>query len=131
MFSRFEHEQRVAKSRKCSRTPADARIDRLSAVKPLLYPPIDTGTSGDSRTQSLVVMPTTQSLDPTSTNPKPIMPLWKAWWLAARPKTLPAAIAPVIAGSAVAIHEHGFFLPAAVAALITALAAANRGQLRQ
>lgn len=49
------------------------------------------------------------------------MPLWKAWWLAARPKTLPAAIAPVIAGSAVAWHEHGFYLPAAFAALITAL----------
>jgi 1,4-dihydroxy-2-naphthoate octaprenyltransferase len=49
------------------------------------------------------------------------MPTWKVWWLAARPKTLPAAIAPVIAGSAVAIHERGFHLPAAVAALITAL----------
>lgn len=49
------------------------------------------------------------------------MPLWKAWWLAARPKTLPAAIAPVIAGSAVAWHEGGFHLPAALAALVTAL----------
>lgn len=66
-------------------------------------------------------MPTTQSLEPTSMNPKPAMPLWKAWWLAARPKTLPAAVAPVIAGSAVAAHEHGFSLPAAIAALITAL----------
>jgi 1,4-dihydroxy-2-naphthoate octaprenyltransferase len=66
-------------------------------------------------------MPTTQSLEPTSLNPKSGMPIWKAWWLAARPKTLPAAIAPVIAGSAVAIHERGFFLPAAIAALITAL----------
>ncbi len=67
------------------------------------------------------MMPTIQSLEPTSLNPKPGMPSWKAWWLAARPKTLPAAIAPVIAGSAVAVHEHGFFLPAAIAALITAL----------
>jgi len=66
-------------------------------------------------------MPTTQSLEPTTLNPKQDMPIWKAWWLAARPKTLPAAIAPVIAGSAVAIHERGFFLPAAIAALITAL----------
>ncbi len=66
-------------------------------------------------------MPKTQSLDPTSLNPKPSLPIWKAWWLAARPKTLPAAIAPVVAGSAVAVHEGGFFLPAAVAALITAL----------
>jgi 1,4-dihydroxy-2-naphthoate octaprenyltransferase len=66
-------------------------------------------------------MPTIQSLEPRSLNSKPGMPIWKAWWLAARPKTLPAAIAPVIAGSAVAIHERGFFLPAAIAALITAL----------
>lgn len=66
-------------------------------------------------------MPTTQSLEPASMNSGSGMPSWKAWWLAARPKTLPAAIAPVIAGSAVAFHEHGFFLPAAVAALITAL----------
>lgn len=66
-------------------------------------------------------MPATQSIDPTSMNPGDATPTWKAWWLAARPKTLPAAIAPVIAGSAVAFHEHGFFLPAAVAALITAL----------
>src|SRR5215207_5078728 len=68
-----------------------------------------------------LLMPTTQSLEPTTLNPKQDMPIWKAWWLAARPKTLPAAIAPVIAGSAVAIHERGFFLPAAIAALITAL----------
>ncbi len=54
-------------------------------------------------------------------NATPVIPIWKAWWLAARPKTLPAAIAPVIAGSAVAYHEYGFHLPAAVAALITAL----------
>jgi 1,4-dihydroxy-2-naphthoate octaprenyltransferase len=66
-------------------------------------------------------MTTTRSLDPTAKPPKPSVPTWKAWWLAARPKTLPAAIAPVIAGSAVAVHEHGFHLPAAVAALITAL----------
>jgi 1,4-dihydroxy-2-naphthoate octaprenyltransferase len=66
-------------------------------------------------------MPTTQSLEPASMNPKPVIPVWKAWWLAARPKTLPAAIAPVIAGSAVAYHEHGLYLPAAIAALITAL----------
>jgi 1,4-dihydroxy-2-naphthoate octaprenyltransferase len=65
-------------------------------------------------------MPTTA---PTTAQmkPKPQIPIWKAWWLAARPKTLPAAIAPIVAGSAVAIHEHGFYLPAALAALITAL----------
>lgn len=60
---------------------------------------------------------------PTNRPPEspPNLPIWKAWWLAARPKTLPAAIAPVIAGSAVALHEGGFYLPAALAALITAL----------
>lgn len=59
----------------------------------------------------------TLDTEPTS----PTIPIWKAWWLAARPKTLPAAIAPVIAGSAVAVHEGGFHLLAAAAALITAL----------
>ena len=34
---------------------------------------------------------------------------------------MPTAIAPVIAGSAVAFHERGFSLPAAIAALVTAL----------
>jgi 1,4-dihydroxy-2-naphthoate octaprenyltransferase len=39
--------------------------------------------------------------------------LWKIWLLAARPKTLPAAVVPVLLGTAVAVHEGGFrFLPA-------------------
>jgi 1,4-dihydroxy-2-naphthoate octaprenyltransferase len=41
--------------------------------------------------------------------------------MAARPKTLPAAIAPVLAGTAVAIHEHGFHWLSALLALTTAL----------
>jgi 1,4-dihydroxy-2-naphthoate octaprenyltransferase len=49
------------------------------------------------------------------------MPRWRLWYLAARPKTLPAAIAPVIAGTAVAFYEHGFHLPTALVALLTAL----------
>lgn len=61
------------------------------------------------------------TFDPVCMNSMSAIPIWKAWWLAARPKTLPAAIAPVVAGSAVAINEHGFFLPAAIVALITAL----------
>lgn len=49
------------------------------------------------------------------------MPRWRLWYLAARPKTFPAAIAPVIAGTAVAIHERGFHAPTAIVALVTAL----------
>lgn len=43
---------------------------------------------------------------------------FQAWLLASRPKTLPAAISPVIIGSAVAFAEGGFrFLPALAAFL--------------
>lgn len=44
-----------------------------------------------------------------------------AWLLAARPKTLPAAVAPVIVGTAVAIAEGGFAFLAALAAIAVAL----------
>lgn len=54
------------------------------------------------------------------TVPDQLTPL-QIWILAARPKTLPAAAAPVIAGSAVAYYE-GFFQPGpALAALLAAL----------
>jgi 1,4-dihydroxy-2-naphthoate octaprenyltransferase len=43
------------------------------------------------------------------------------WFLAARPKTLPAAAAPVIAGTAVAIADQQFRLGPALAALLAAL----------
>ncbi len=46
---------------------------------------------------------------------------WRLWTLAARPRTLPAAVAPVIVGSAVAIHGGGFSLIVAILALLTAL----------
>ena len=38
-----------------------------------------------------------------------------------RPKTLPASVAPVITGTAVAIHEGGEHWPSAILALVTAL----------
>jgi 1,4-dihydroxy-2-naphthoate octaprenyltransferase len=41
--------------------------------------------------------------------------------LAARPKTLPAAVAPILVGTGVAIHEGGFHALSAVMALVTAL----------
>ena len=50
----------------------------------------------------------------------PMSPL-QVWILAARPKTLPAAVAPVIAGTAVAYHEGGQQWLYAVLAMITAL----------
>jgi len=43
------------------------------------------------------------------------------WTMAARPKTLPAAVAPVLAGTAVAIHEGGEHGPTAIFAMLTAL----------
>lgn len=45
----------------------------------------------------------------------------QAWILAARPKTLPAAAAPVIAGTGVAIAQHSFQPLPALAALVGAL----------
>lgn len=51
----------------------------------------------------------------------PAMSPVQLWVLAARPKTLPAAVAPVIAGTAVAIHEGGEHWPSAILAMITAL----------
>ena len=45
----------------------------------------------------------------------------RVWLLAARPKTLPAAVAPVVVGTAVAIAEDGFAPLAAAAALVVAL----------
>lgn len=46
---------------------------------------------------------------------------WSVWLLAIRPKTLPAAVSPILVGSAVAVHERGFHLPAALAAMAVAL----------
>jgi len=49
------------------------------------------------------------------------MSKFNIWWEAARPKTLPAAAAPVIMGTAMAYNDGFVFLPAALAALIAAL----------
>jgi 1,4-dihydroxy-2-naphthoate octaprenyltransferase len=42
----------------------------------------------------------------------------ESWFLASRPKTLPAAVMPVFVGTAIEIHDGVFFAPAAIVALI-------------
>ncbi len=51
----------------------------------------------------------------------PIPSTWQRWLLAIRPKTLPASVAPILAGTAVAIHEGGFHSLTAIMAMLTAL----------
>jgi 1,4-dihydroxy-2-naphthoate octaprenyltransferase len=52
-----------------------------------------------------------------SASPSPL----QVWFLAARPKTLPAAVAPVLLGSALAYHMGHFYPLPAIAALLGAL----------
>src|SRR6202163_1382568 len=46
----------------------------------------------------------------------------RVWWLAVRPATLAASVAPVLAGTAVAIHDGGARPGAGIAALVVAIA---------
>jgi 1,4-dihydroxy-2-naphthoate octaprenyltransferase len=46
---------------------------------------------------------------------------WQVWWLAARPKTLPAAVSGVVAGTALAVRDGQFRLGPALAALCVGL----------
>jgi len=47
--------------------------------------------------------------------------LFKIWFDATRPKTLPAAAAPVLIGSAMAFHDQLFHLASAIATLLSAM----------
>ncbi len=49
-------------------------------------------------------------------------PVRQAWLLASRPRTLPAAVAPVFVGSALAVQAGMFHWPSALAALFVAVA---------
>lgn len=61
-------------------------------------------------------------MSPSPSTPSTSQPsAWYLWFLAARPKTLPASIAPILLGTGVAFHEGGFHAPAAIMALLTAL----------
>ena len=55
------------------------------------------------------------------TNQKTTPNFLQRWWLAIRPKTLPAAIAPVILGWAIAYQSGSFHILAALASLMIAL----------
>jgi 1,4-dihydroxy-2-naphthoate octaprenyltransferase len=56
-------------------------------------------------------------------SPRPSQPITRrqAWILAARPRTLPAAVAPVVVGTALAVRDGAFDVPVAVACLLAAL----------
>ena len=55
----------------------------------------------------------------------------QAWLMASRPRTLPASVAPVIVGTALAIQAGAFEPAAALVALLCRAADPNRFELRQ
>jgi len=55
------------------------------------------------------------------TTPMPNMSVRRAWWLAVRPRTLPAALAPVVLGSSIAAYYGAFHLPSALLAALCAV----------
>ncbi len=51
----------------------------------------------------------------------PAMSAWRVWWSAVRPATLAASVAPVLAGTAIAVHDGGVRWWAGMAALVVGL----------
>jgi 1,4-dihydroxy-2-naphthoate octaprenyltransferase len=71
-------------------------------------------------------MPSSKSASPTSPSSRAspnrgTAAGWRVWWLAARPATLPAAVAPVLVGTATAAQAGKFHGLAALAALAVAV----------
>src|SRR6202165_391298 len=60
--------------------------------------------------------------DPDMVATAPTLTPRRVWWSAVRPATLAASVAPVLAGTAVAIHEGGIRPAAGFGALLVALA---------
>src|SRR5207237_7748770 len=46
----------------------------------------------------------------------------RVWWLAARPATLAASVSPVLAGTAIAVHDHHIRTLPGLGALVVAIA---------
>ncbi len=57
-------------------------------------------------------------MTPTLSRPSSV---WQIWWMAARPKTLPAAVAGVVAGLGLALAQGAFHPGVAVATLVAAV----------
>ncbi len=57
-------------------------------------------------------------MTPTLSRPSSV---WQIWWMAARPKTLPAAVAGVVAGLGLALAQGAFHPGVAVATLMAAV----------
>lgn len=52
----------------------------------------------------------------------PVLSSTRVWWSAVRPATLAASVAPVLAGTAIAVHQGGARLGAGLLALLVAIA---------
>src|SRR3989442_1327147 len=56
------------------------------------------------------------------TEPKPPPSPARVWWMAPRPATLPASVSPVLAGTAIAVHDHAVRTLPGLGALVVAIA---------